>query len=70
MITASLKDLLVEPQRAASIPGFKQVKAAALDAGALGCSISGSGPSVFAWFQAESAATAGGEAAAASPETL
>ncbi len=64
VITASLKDLLVEPQRAASIPGFKQVKAAALEAGALGCSISGSGPSVFAWFQAESAATAGGEAMA------
>ena len=63
-IAASLKDLLVEPQRADSIPGFSAVKAAALEAGAVGCSISGSGPSVFAWFQAESAATAGGEAMA------
>ena len=30
------------------IPGFGQVKAAAIEAGALGCSISGSGPSMFA----------------------
>jgi len=39
---------VVEPQRAALIPGFDRVKAAALDAGALGCSISGAGASVFA----------------------
>ncbi|HEX8907247.1 MAG TPA: hypothetical protein VF771_20515, partial [Longimicrobiaceae bacterium] len=31
------------------IPGFREVQAAAMDAGALGCSISGAGPSVFAW---------------------
>ncbi|MEM9531317.1 MAG: homoserine kinase [Pseudomonadota bacterium] len=62
VIAACLKDLLIEPQRAGSIPGFKAVKAAALAQGALGCSISGSGPSVFAWFHAESAATAGAEA--------
>ncbi|MFK7955334.1 MAG: homoserine kinase [Lysobacterales bacterium] len=65
VISCSLKDLLVEPQRAESIPGFKAVKSAALEAGAVGCSISGSGPSVFAWFQAESAATVGGESMAA-----
>lgn len=45
----SLRDVLVEPYRAALIPGFKEVKAAALASGALGCSISGGGPSVFAW---------------------
>lgn len=49
LIRRSLTDLLVEPQRAKFIPGFKSVKASALTAGALGCSISGSGPSVFAW---------------------
>ena len=43
-----LEDVVIEPQRAALIPGFARVKAAALGAGALGASISGSGPSVFA----------------------
>ena len=62
LIAASLKDLLVERSRAKNIPGFAKAKDAALQAGALGCSISGSGPSVFAWFQSESAAAAGGEA--------
>ncbi len=45
----SIRDRLVEPVRAGLIPGFQQVKDAALAAGALGCSISGSGPSVFAF---------------------
>ena len=35
-------------QRAAAVPCFDEVKAAALRAGALGCSLSGSGPSIFA----------------------
>lgn len=43
-----LEDIVIEPQRAALIPGFAGVKSAALEAGALGASISGSGPSVFA----------------------
>jgi homoserine kinase len=43
-----LHDEIIEPQRAELIPGFWEVKNAALRAGALGCSISGSGPSVFA----------------------
>src|SRR2546429_7938775 len=38
-----------EPQRAALIPALAEVKEAALRNGALGASISGSGPSVFAW---------------------
>jgi homoserine kinase len=49
LIRAGLQDLLVEPQREHLLPCLPQVKAAALAAGALGCSFSGSGPSVFAW---------------------
>lgn len=48
LLGRSLKDVIVEPVRSLLIPGFDRVKAAALEAGALGCSISGSGPSVFA----------------------
>ncbi|BDU74232.1 homoserine kinase [Mesoterricola silvestris] len=43
-----LRDPLAEPFRAALVPGFPAAKAAALGAGALGFSLSGSGPSVFA----------------------
>lgn len=49
LIRAGLEDVLVEPQRAHLLPALAPVKAAALSAGALGCSFSGSGPSVFAW---------------------
>ena len=49
LIRESLLDVIIEPQRQALIPGFADVKSAALQAGALGCSISGAGPSVFAW---------------------
>jgi homoserine kinase len=48
MILGSLRDVIIEPQRAASVPCFPYVKDAALRAGALGCSLSGSGPSMFA----------------------
>lgn len=48
LIGRSLNDVIIEPQRARLIPHFYEVKAAALDAGALGCSISGAGPSIFA----------------------
>jgi len=44
----SICDNLVEPFRAKIIPNFWQVKKEALEAGALGCSIAGGGPSVFA----------------------
>ena len=40
------------------IPGFDRVKTAALDHGALGASISGGGPSAFAWFTSRAAAEA------------
>ncbi len=49
LIGQSLEDLIVEPRRSALVAGFDVVKAAAQQAGALGCSLSGSGPSVFAW---------------------
>ena len=49
LIGRSISDRLIEPVRASLIPGFRRVKDAALEAGALGCSISGSGPSVFAF---------------------
>jgi homoserine kinase len=49
LVRAGFEDLLVEPQREHLLPVLPQVKAAALGAGALGCSFSGSGPSVFAW---------------------
>ena len=48
LLSRSLVDHVAEPKRAVLVPGFAQVKAAALAAGALGCSLSGSGPSVFA----------------------
>ena len=44
----SIDDRIAEPARAHLIPGFYAVKQAALQSGALGCSISGSGPSIFA----------------------
>jgi homoserine kinase len=40
---------VIEPQRQALIPGFADVRRGAMAAGALGCSISGAGPSMFAW---------------------
>ncbi|OIN59993.1 homoserine kinase [Arsenicibacter rosenii] len=48
LISRSLVDVIIEPVRAILIPQFDEVKQAALDNGALGCSISGSGPSMFA----------------------
>jgi len=48
LLSRSLHDVIIEPQRAQLIPHFYATKAAALNAGALGCSISGAGPSIFA----------------------
>lgn len=55
LIHASLLDVIIEPQRQKLIPGFATVKQAAVGAGALGCSISGAGPTVFAWVTADRA---------------
>ena len=48
LISRSMVDVIIEPVRSILIPEFKQVKQAAISNGALGCSISGSGPSMFA----------------------
>lgn len=48
LVSRALVDSVAEPLRAPRVPGFEAVKRAALEAGALGCSLSGSGPSIFA----------------------
>ncbi|MEO6517754.1 MAG: homoserine kinase [Pseudoxanthomonas sp.] len=62
LVRAGLRDVLVEPRRAPLIGGFQSAKQAALDAGAMGASISGAGPSVFGWFETRA------QAEAAAPE--
>ena len=49
LLRRSIEDRVAEPARAPLLPGFAEAKSAALAAGALGCSISGSGPSAFAF---------------------
>ena len=49
LIGRSIQDVIVEPARKHLIPGFSKVKNNALDAGALGVTISGAGPSVIAF---------------------
>ena len=48
LISRSLQDVIIEPQRAHLIPHFHEVKKVACDCGVLGASISGAGPSIFA----------------------
>jgi homoserine kinase len=48
LLSRSLEDAIAEPRRARLVPGLAAIKQAATDAGALGCSLSGSGPSLFA----------------------
>jgi len=62
LLSRSLVDSIAEPKRASLVPGFFAVKQAALDAGALGCSLSGSGPSIFALAATLEAAQAAGTA--------
>jgi len=47
LLRRALDDGIAEPARAPLLPGFREAKAAALEAGALGCSISGAGPTSF-----------------------
>ncbi|MET0291791.1 MAG: homoserine kinase [Steroidobacteraceae bacterium] len=49
MIRDSFHDVVIEPQRQTLIPGFGDIRSSAVAAGALGCSISGAGPTMFAW---------------------
>lgn len=48
LISRSLQDVVIEPFRSKEIPHYEEIREAALNAGALGCLISGSGPSMFA----------------------
>jgi homoserine kinase len=48
LLGRAMNDLYAEPRRATLIPHFYEMKKAALDAGAFACSISGSGPTLFA----------------------
>ena len=56
LIGRSLQDVIAEPLRSKLIPGFSDIKKAAMNAGALGCSISGSGPAMFALSKSRSTA--------------
>lgn len=56
LIKRSLRDDVIEPQRAHLVPAFRDAQQAAMQLGALGCSLSGSGPSLFAWAEEEAAA--------------
>ncbi len=56
LIGRSLHDIVAEPIRGILIPYFKEAKQQALENGALGCSISGSGPSIFALCEGRKAA--------------
>ena len=61
LISRSMKDLFAEPFRKKIIPGFKNVKKSALENGAIGCGISGSGPAIFAFSTKENIALKVGE---------
>ena len=56
LIGRSMHDVLIEPTRAILIPEFYEMRRQAMEAGALGFGISGSGPSVFAFTQSREVA--------------
>lgn len=56
LLRGAVDDRIAEPARAKLLPGFAAAKRAALDAGALGCSISGGGPTAFALADSEAIA--------------
>ncbi|HJW73427.1 MAG TPA: homoserine kinase [Geothrix sp.] len=58
LLARCLRDPLVEAHRAPLVPGFRAAQNAALALGALGCSLSGSGPSIFAVAEDETQASA------------
>ncbi len=69
LVSRSLVDFVAEPVRSRFVPGFSEVKRAAIEAGALGSSLSGSGPSIFALCRSlESARAVSGEMAEAFAE--
>lgn len=56
LVGRSMKDVLVEPTRSILIPGFEILRELAMENGAVGFGISGSGPSVFALAKDEATA--------------
>jgi homoserine kinase len=62
LLRRSLDDRIAEPARARLLPGFSEAKAAALASGAVGCSISGAGPTSFAFAPNDKSARTIGEA--------
>ena len=60
LLSRALEDHVAEPKRAGLVPGFYAIKHAAVAAGALGCSLSGSGPSMFALARTLDEADGGG----------
>jgi homoserine kinase len=68
LLSRAVEDRIAEPARAPLLPGFAEAKAAAIRAGALGCSISGAGPAVFAFAASEETASRVGEAMIAAYE--
>lgn len=56
LLARALDDRVAEPVRAPLLPGFTEAKRAALDAGAIGCSISGAGPTSFAFARNDASA--------------
>lgn len=62
LMQKSMHDFIIEPQRARFIPEFYKIKEAAIEAGALGMSLSGSGPALFAFARKREEAEAIGSA--------
>jgi homoserine kinase len=62
LISRSLQDVVAEPVRSVLIPGFDKIKKVSLKSGALGCGISGSGPTIFSICSSNDVAQAVGKA--------
>jgi homoserine kinase len=69
LLARSLEDTIAEPRRAPLIPGLSLIKRAAAEAGALGSSLSGSGPSLFALCRGDATANRVAEAMTAAVRT-
>ncbi len=65
LLRTSMRDVIVEPQRAPAIPELHAVRQAVQGAGALACAIAGSGPSIFAWAEERDAEAVRAAASAA-----
>ncbi|HEY5824879.1 MAG TPA: homoserine kinase [Cyclobacteriaceae bacterium] len=61
LISRSLHDVIAEPVRSVFIPGFDKIRAEVKQHGALGCGISGSGPTLFALSKDKETATQAGQ---------